>query len=297
MPPAEAFSRRNGLVDSGWLAVLNPIQLAVWTVMDRHADSDGIAWPGSALIAKRIGHKNRDHIRQAKRDLVRLGLLELVTPGKGSSSARYRVLVPTESGGTVPTEMVGTHRNGVPTESGGEVPTDSVLWVPTKSDHIRDKEGIIEQHKGFGSAHKAGVCDTSAHFDAFWSAWPKHPRKVNRAGCAKKWASQKLDSQAEQIMAALESAKDSADWKREGGRFVPLVATWLNQRRWESFDGPEVEQEWGPGIPENPVTVDTPYESLGDPIPAEWEEAIARHEAAAKARAARQAEKAKAVQR
>ena len=34
-------------------------------------------------------------------------------------------------------------------------------------------------------------------------------------------------------MAAIEVAKESADWKKEGGKYIPYPATWLNNRRWE----------------------------------------------------------------
>ena len=36
-----------------------------------------------------------------------------------------------------------------------------------------------------------------------------------------------------EIMAAVEMAKESADWKKEGGKYIPYPATWLNNRRWE----------------------------------------------------------------
>ena len=35
------------------------------------------------------------------------------------------------------------------------------------------------------------------------------------------------------IMDALNAIKDSAQWRRDGGKFIPYPATWLNGGRWE----------------------------------------------------------------
>ena len=35
------------------------------------------------------------------------------------------------------------------------------------------------------------------------------------------------------ILAAVKVHKRTEQWQREGGRFVPMAATWINQRRWE----------------------------------------------------------------
>lgn len=37
----------------------------------------------------------------------------------------------------------------------------------------------------------------------------------------------------EVLLQALEAQKRSRDWTKEGGQFVPLPATYLNQHRWE----------------------------------------------------------------
>ena len=37
----------------------------------------------------------------------------------------------------------------------------------------------------------------------------------------------------ERMVTAIGQWKKTEQWNREGGRFIPLPATWLNQRRWE----------------------------------------------------------------
>ena len=68
-------------------------------------------------------------------------------------------------------------------------------------------------------------------FAEFWKAYPK---KVGKASCQKAWL--KLKPTAElfaHIMSALADQKESEQWKREGGRFIPNPLTWLNQGRWD----------------------------------------------------------------
>ena len=50
----------------------------------------------------------------------------------------------------------------------------------------------------------------------------------------KAWAKLKPDDELfEAIMLGLRRARASIEWKREGGRFIPHPATFLNQGRWE----------------------------------------------------------------
>lgn len=74
------------------------------------------------------------------------------------------------------------------------------------------------------------IADTIG-FDEFWSAYP---RKTAKSEAAKSWLS--LDPDADtvaSIMAALTQFKRSDDWSRDGGKFIPYPATWINQQRWQ----------------------------------------------------------------
>lgn len=71
-------------------------------------------------------------------------------------------------------------------------------------------------------------------FDRFWSSWPTHPRKVGRDQCRRKWAGKGCDAIADQVLAAVEAAKASTAWRKDGGEFIPSPLVWLNQARWEA---------------------------------------------------------------
>ena len=68
-------------------------------------------------------------------------------------------------------------------------------------------------------------------FAAFWSAYP---RKDSKAKAKASWDRLEPDKElVSRIMAALEQHKQSDQWNRDGGQYIPYPATWLNQRRWE----------------------------------------------------------------
>lgn len=71
----------------------------------------------------------------------------------------------------------------------------------------------------------------ASRFERFWEAYPK---KRSKGQAEKAWAKIKPSEQLlEQMLAALEQAKTSADWTREGGKYIPYPATWLNAKGWE----------------------------------------------------------------
>lgn len=70
-------------------------------------------------------------------------------------------------------------------------------------------------------------------FQAFWDAYPKH-RHVKKAACVIIWHRLKPDDALQAtILSALAQQRDSPDWKKQAGEFVPHPSAWLNQRRWE----------------------------------------------------------------
>lgn len=67
-----------------------------------------------------------------------------------------------------------------------------------------------------------------AEFDRFWSAYP---RKIGKAAAQKAFSRVKVP--VDVLIAAVERQKESDQWTRDAGRYIPNAATWLNQGRWE----------------------------------------------------------------
>lgn len=70
-------------------------------------------------------------------------------------------------------------------------------------------------------------------FQQFWTAYPK-ARQIGKGKAEAAWRKVRPShALVAEILAALERQKAGVRWREDGGRYVPLPATWLNQRRWE----------------------------------------------------------------
>jgi len=80
--------------------------------------------------------------------------------------------------------------------------------------------------------------DRQNDFDVFWAAYPK---KVGKIAAQKAFA--KVGADIKTILDAIETQKQSVQWRKDGGQYIPNPATWLNQGRWE--DEPAIETDHG----------------------------------------------------
>lgn len=77
-------------------------------------------------------------------------------------------------------------------------------------------------------------------FAAFWAAYPK---KAGKADALKAWNKLAPDVVLqEQMGKALEVQKQSQQWRKDGGQYIPMPATWLNGRRWED-EAPQAQSQ------------------------------------------------------
>ena len=69
-------------------------------------------------------------------------------------------------------------------------------------------------------------------FDVFWSVYPK---KVGKPGALRAYKKLKPNGSLVQLMVeAIERQAQSQGWTKDGGRFIPNPATWLNDERWKT---------------------------------------------------------------
>ena len=82
-------------------------------------------------------------------------------------------------------------------------------------------------------------------FDRFWEAYP---RKASKGRAEKAFAKINPDEQlVGRMCAAIERAKTSEQWRKDGGQFIKHPATWLNDRGWEDelpTSGADDELAW-----------------------------------------------------
>ena len=70
-----------------------------------------------------------------------------------------------------------------------------------------------------------------SYFNTFWLAYPK---KKGKKDARKAWAKLNPDrALLHKMLAAIEEQKQTAQWKKNDGQFIPHPSTWLNGELWE----------------------------------------------------------------
>jgi hypothetical protein len=78
-----------------------------------------------------------------------------------------------------------------------------------------------------GSPKEKAADTKAADFETFWAAYP------NKKGKGKARLSfYKVLTPLETLLACVKVHSQSEQWRKDGGRFIPHPATWLNQERW-----------------------------------------------------------------
>ena len=123
-----------------------------------------------------------------------------------------------------------------PTGLSGNPKNPSKPKKPKKADSDSDSDSDSD----IGSEDQTHAL---SQFDIFWSIYPK---KKNKETARKAWDDLLKDKEFPEIgviVDAIKSQKETKDWKKENGRFIPYPATWLRAGAWQdetepnSFDG------------------------------------------------------------
>ena len=87
--------------------------------------------------------------------------------------------------------------------------------------------------------NRTRVLSTSEYSPAFLEFWKYYPKRVGKGAAFLCWKRSGCEEVSEVVLKAVR--EQTAYLEREGGQFIPLPATWLNQRRWE--DDPPATSE------------------------------------------------------
>jgi len=80
----------------------------------------------------------------------------------------------------------------------------------------------------------------------FETVWREYPRKVGKGAARKVWARLQPDTEmVQKIHDAIAWQRHQPQWLKDHGAFIPHLATWLNQERWEDepFHGPTLSEK------------------------------------------------------
>lgn len=177
---------------------------------------------------------------------------------KLSTSAKYTyiglLLLASETGQCVPNDTSWiSHRLAMnPSEidlkslyrSGLLIASESTIYRATKEKSAlrEETETEIEIETEKTPLPPKGELVVLDDFEIFWKSYP---RKIGKGAARKAWEKAKDRPPLHDILTVLDLAKQSAQWKKEQGQFIPHASTWLSQGRWAD----EVQVPTGPYDP------------------------------------------------
>ena len=118
-----------------------------------------------------------------------------------------------------------------------------MLFWESKKSQDKDKEEDKDKDKEEDKDNPPPKSPQGERFERFWACYP---RKVGKGNARKIFAKLKpSEEMLGRMIRAVELAKQSPQWQRDGGQYIPHPATWLNQERWEDEE-PEAEPDRPP---------------------------------------------------
>ncbi len=216
------------------IVLLSPLARLLYIALWCESDKEGrLAWKPRTFKIRYLPADDCD-IDALSRELVASGLVKLY--GNGLA------YIPT----------FGRHQHINPRESASCLPApDACSPVTDASARVTDasapdsdaqggregkgREGKDRNSSASADAERDGLDDLSVEqqprFDRFWVAYPK---KRSKGDAVKAWRKiRPSESLVTRMLSALAKAKTSADWKREGGQYIPHPASWLNAAGWD----------------------------------------------------------------
>lgn len=242
------------LIPAQVLATGNGYAIAVYAAIAQHADREGIAFPSLKRLCEITGW-SRPTVDKAIVMLATCGVLVKERRFKDgvNQSNQYRLPLHLRKAANVQMET------SLPT-SEATLPTLETSLPLVRNDvssgtqpRFHEQEPIeqdSEEQEGITppspSKRKRGEL-TEAQQDRFDRWYAVYPKKRSKLDAVKAW--QKIDPDdalVDVMIAKVEEWAASWDWTKDGGRFVPYPASWLNGSRWEDGAPTSQPQTGGP---------------------------------------------------
>lgn len=218
---------------------LNARDLRVLVALHAFKNQEGCCWPSRGLLAALTGLP-ASRISTVTTRLAALGWLSKEGNGGRSRACRYRMRLPETATDSVTVPDSVTVADAVMKTVTGSVSktlTKSVTGIEqTMNEPENEPLSVAEPVGEYQACRQSGSSITA--FERFWTAYPK---KRNKGDACKAWRALKPDEQlVEVILQAVERAKGFAQWRKDGGQFIPYPASWLRARGWEDEERVDV---------------------------------------------------------
>jgi hypothetical protein len=212
--------------------------LHVWSIFDAHTEDGILDGYTPEFLDKTIGWKG------FSRALISIGWLNRITPNclsikdyeeHNGTSAKRRA--------QDASRKAAASRSSKNPQRLQEVSASGEESLRTREDkrieeQIREidpplpPEGEASKSSlGLSHAKRRPKDEPSPDFLLFWNAYP---RKEAKPKAWKAWQKPHMPP-IEVILTAVSTQKESAQWKKEDGQFIPMPATWISHNRWEDI--------------------------------------------------------------
>lgn len=94
----------------------------------------------------------------------------------------------------------------------------------------RDASEVLASGKQSAKPETETETETETEFCAFWNAYP---RKIGKKAALRAWKNAKDRPALSVVLSAIERQRLTDGWSKNGGKFIPHPATWLNAGRWD----------------------------------------------------------------
>lgn len=194
------------------------------------ADDDGNAFPAVQTLAVKCRMKERN-CRYLLRSLEKSGELSIAQNAGIHGSNLYRINLDAlglqhSAGGQ---SLAGLqHSAATPAKD-----------CPQPLQHSAAKPSVNHQEPptACDAKKQRRICSPSSSEstdDGFATFWEQYPKKAAKPQALKAWKKINPTGQTfANLIAGLEHQKAGEQWRKDGGKFIPHPATWLNGRRWE----------------------------------------------------------------
>jgi hypothetical protein len=211
---------------------LTPRDLRVLIALHAFKDRFGCCWPSRGLLAALTGLP-LPRISVATTRLVEFGWVRKEGSGGRSRSCRYWLRVPETVTESVTVTETATK---TVTDPVTQTVTETVTGIEQTMNEPENRPLSCAEPAAPEYATRAGSLEET--FERFWSVYPK---KRNKGDALKAWRALKPSEElVTAILAAVERARESVQWRKDEGQFIPYPATWLRARGWEDEEHVDV---------------------------------------------------------
>lgn len=203
-------------------------------IADNAHDDGGGAYPSIDTLAKKARMTGRN-VNILLKDLVGAGEIA-IDPGAGPRGVNlYRVTLPDlATPEKFSPEIISPEKvTGEKIDRGGEI-------LGSQGGEISGKGGVkpvspkpsVKNHQEQEPSGEPS--DPDVQFARFWPIYPKRKKRQECLGWFRKH--QPSAALVDTMIGSVQRSLISAEWQKEGGRYIPLPDTWLNGKRWEDED-------------------------------------------------------------